>query len=215
MIINIARQPPRRDVQRHLGVVARPRRRGDRRHPDLRPRPARERRTTSSPRRRTTPGFSQQHVLVLRAAARLPADACTRSPASTPRRTSPRRRTTRRRPRRKGVWQSVFYSAIIGYIVLLAITFAAADPNAVNEGGGTVVRRLRERDDARAWVKSILIIAAGRPAVLRHELPDQRLAHDVRVQPRRRGPGLDGSGARSTHGTDPVQRRDLRARCSR
>ncbi len=25
----------------------------------------------------------------------------------------------------KGVWRSVFYSAIIGYIVLLAITFAA------------------------------------------------------------------------------------------
>ena len=25
----------------------------------------------------------------------------------------------------RGVWQSVFYSAVIGYIVLLAITFAA------------------------------------------------------------------------------------------
>ena len=43
--------------------------------------------------------------------------------------------------RRSGVWQSVFYSAVIGYVVLLAITFAAADPAAVNEGGGTVVLR--------------------------------------------------------------------------
>ncbi|MDX6655592.1 MAG: hypothetical protein QOH62_385, partial [Solirubrobacteraceae bacterium] len=31
----------------------------------------------------------------------------------------------------KGVWRSVFYSAVIGYIVLLAITFAAADPTKV------------------------------------------------------------------------------------
>ena len=30
----------------------------------------------------------------------------------------------------KGVWRSVAYSAIIGYLVLLAITFAAADPEA-------------------------------------------------------------------------------------
>ena len=36
----------------------------------------------------------------------------------------------------KGVWRSVFWSAVIGYIVLLAITFAAADPAAVTEGGG-------------------------------------------------------------------------------
>ncbi len=37
----------------------------------------------------------------------------------------------------RGVWQSIFYSAIIGWIVLLAITFAATDVNAINEGGGT------------------------------------------------------------------------------
>ena len=32
----------------------------------------------------------------------------------------------------KGVWQSVFYSAIIGWFVLLAITFAATDTKAVD-----------------------------------------------------------------------------------
>ena len=37
----------------------------------------------------------------------------------------------------KGVWRSVFYSALIGWIVLLAITFAATDPAAVTKAGGT------------------------------------------------------------------------------
>jgi amino acid transporter len=36
----------------------------------------------------------------------------------------------------QGVWRSIFYSALIGWIVLLAITFAAADSAAVTEGGG-------------------------------------------------------------------------------
>ena len=36
----------------------------------------------------------------------------------------------------KGVWRSIFYSALIGWFVLLAITFAATDVAAVNEGGG-------------------------------------------------------------------------------
>jgi amino acid transporter len=37
----------------------------------------------------------------------------------------------------KGVWRSIFYSALIGWFVLLAITFAATDVAAVNEGGGS------------------------------------------------------------------------------
>ncbi len=36
----------------------------------------------------------------------------------------------------KGVWRSVFYSAVIGWIVLLAITFAATDVDAINEALG-------------------------------------------------------------------------------
>ena len=36
----------------------------------------------------------------------------------------------------KGVWRSVFYSALIGWFVLLALTFAATDTTAVNDGGG-------------------------------------------------------------------------------
>jgi amino acid transporter len=39
----------------------------------------------------------------------------------------------------KGVWRSVFYSAVIGWIVLLAITFAATNPAAVTKGGGSAL----------------------------------------------------------------------------
>src|SRR6185312_11916098 len=36
----------------------------------------------------------------------------------------------------KGVWRSVFYSALIGWVLLLAITFAATDVNAINDAAG-------------------------------------------------------------------------------
>src|SRR5918911_5172432 len=36
----------------------------------------------------------------------------------------------------RGIWQSVFYSAIIGWFVLLAITFAATDVAAVDDAAG-------------------------------------------------------------------------------
>jgi amino acid transporter len=36
----------------------------------------------------------------------------------------------------KGVWRSVFYSALIGWVLLLALTFAATDTAAITEGGG-------------------------------------------------------------------------------
>jgi amino acid transporter len=58
----------------------------------------------------------------------------------------------------KGVWRSVFYSALIGYVVLLAITFAAADSNAVNKGGGTVFA-VFESAMGTGWVKFVLLIA--------------------------------------------------------
>src|SRR3954469_21505878 len=57
----------------------------------------------------------------------------------------------------KGIWRSVFYSAIAGYIVLLAITFAARDTKAVNAGGGTVFA-VFESAMSTSWTKMILII---------------------------------------------------------
>ena len=38
----------------------------------------------------------------------------------------------------QGVWRSVFFSAVIGWFVLLAFLFAATDVEAVNEAGGAV-----------------------------------------------------------------------------
>jgi amino acid transporter len=37
----------------------------------------------------------------------------------------------------KGVWRSVFWAGVVGWLVLLAITFAATDVGAVNDGGGS------------------------------------------------------------------------------
>ncbi len=38
----------------------------------------------------------------------------------------------------KGIWRSIFYSAIGGYALLLAFVFAVQDPDAVTKGGGSV-----------------------------------------------------------------------------
>ena len=55
------------------------------------------------------------------------------------RRPTCRRRPTRRpRPRRKGIWRSIFYSAVGGWILLLAFLFAVQDKDAITKGGGGV-----------------------------------------------------------------------------
>ena len=58
----------------------------------------------------------------------------------------------------KGVWRSVFYSAIIGYIVLLAITFAAPDAARSTRAAAPSSPCSRARCRT-AWVEMILIIA--------------------------------------------------------
>jgi amino acid transporter len=58
----------------------------------------------------------------------------------------------------RGVWRSVFYSAVIGYVVLLAITFAASDEKAVNDGGGAVFA-VFESAMSTGWAKTVLWIA--------------------------------------------------------
>src|SRR3954463_5931629 len=62
----------------------------------------------------------------------------------------------------KGVWRSIFYSAIIGWIVLLAITFAATKVGKINDGlgyGAGSVIAVFVSAMSTAWVKLILIIA--------------------------------------------------------
>jgi amino acid transporter len=58
----------------------------------------------------------------------------------------------------QGVWRSVFFSALIGWFVLLAFLFAANDVDAVNEGAGFVGTIFTSALDSWA-AKFILIIA--------------------------------------------------------
>jgi amino acid transporter len=61
----------------------------------------------------------------------------------------------------KGVWRSVFFSALIGWLVLLAFLFAANDVNAVNEAGGGVIAIFTSAMDSWAAKMVILIAVVG------------------------------------------------------
>jgi amino acid transporter len=58
----------------------------------------------------------------------------------------------------KGVWRSIFYSAVIGWILLLAITFLAANKDQVTAASGGSIPLL-EAAMSTAWVKLVLIIS--------------------------------------------------------
>jgi amino acid transporter len=60
----------------------------------------------------------------------------------------------------KGVWRSIFYSAIIGWIVLLAITFAVKNVGAANEAEGFAPSLLVEALGS-GWGKFVLIISTA------------------------------------------------------
>jgi amino acid transporter len=58
----------------------------------------------------------------------------------------------------KGVWKSIFYSAVIGWVVLLAITFAVTNVNGANEAEGFAPSLLVEALGS-GWGKFVLIIS--------------------------------------------------------
>jgi len=58
----------------------------------------------------------------------------------------------------KGVWRSIFYSALIGWFLLLAITFLAANPEQVTAASGGSIPLL-EAAMGTPWVKLVLIIS--------------------------------------------------------
>jgi amino acid transporter len=58
----------------------------------------------------------------------------------------------------RGIWQSVFYSVIIGWFVLLAITFAAADVKAVNDGGGGSIAIFTSAMGS-GWAEFVILIS--------------------------------------------------------
>jgi amino acid transporter len=58
----------------------------------------------------------------------------------------------------QGVWRSVFFSALIGWLVLLAFLFAATDVGAVNDGAGFVGAIFTSALDS--WAAKLVIIIA-------------------------------------------------------
>ena len=58
----------------------------------------------------------------------------------------------------KGVWRSIFYSAVIGWFLLLAVTFAASNVKAVDDGGGTAIAIFESALTSSA-AKAVIFIA--------------------------------------------------------
>jgi amino acid transporter len=61
----------------------------------------------------------------------------------------------------RGVWRSVFYSALIGWLVLLALLFAASDVKAVNDGGGGSIPIIESALSSAAAKLVLLICTVG------------------------------------------------------
>jgi amino acid transporter len=57
----------------------------------------------------------------------------------------------------RGLWTSVFWAAVFGWLVLLALTFAASDVNAINEGGGTSIAVI-ESALTEGWAEVVLLV---------------------------------------------------------
>jgi amino acid transporter len=58
----------------------------------------------------------------------------------------------------QGVWRSVFWSALIGWLVLLAFLFAATDVTAVNDSGGAVFGIFNSALDP--WAAKLVVLIA-------------------------------------------------------
>ncbi|MFN8171326.1 MAG: amino acid permease [Candidatus Nanopelagicales bacterium] len=61
----------------------------------------------------------------------------------------------------KGIWRSIFYSAIGGWILLLAFLFAVQDPDGVTAGGGGVAVIFQQALDPKVAGFVLLISAIG------------------------------------------------------
>jgi amino acid transporter len=58
----------------------------------------------------------------------------------------------------RGLWQSVFYAALFGWFVLLAITFAATDTKAINDAGGTSISVFTTAMSS-GWAELVILIS--------------------------------------------------------
>ena len=86
----------------------------------------------------------------------------------------------------KGIWRSIFYSAVGGYILLLCVVFAIPDKakgqpdNALAGGGvaGIFVGALGSH-----WATFVLFISASAQFFCATSCMTSRLADDLRLQP--------------------------------
>lgn len=60
----------------------------------------------------------------------------------------------------RGIWQSIFYSAIGGWILLLSFLFAVQDADAVSKGGGAVAVIFAQAMSSK-WVAIVLLISTA------------------------------------------------------
>lgn len=58
----------------------------------------------------------------------------------------------------KGIWRSVFYSGVLGYVVLLAILFAAVDVEAINAGLGYSPSVFTSAMSS-GWAETVILVA--------------------------------------------------------
>ncbi len=58
----------------------------------------------------------------------------------------------------RGLWNSVFWAAVIGWFVLLAITFAASDVGAINKAGGTSISVFTSALSSK-WAEAVILIS--------------------------------------------------------
>jgi len=118
----------------------------------------------------------------------------------------------------KGIWRSILYSALGGYVLLLCVVFAvpntpdgAPDNAGVGGGGGGVhLRQLAGHELGHGGPVHLRLGAV----LLRHVVPHLSVPDGLRLQPRRRHPGLADLVGADRH-PGPRQRRDRRGRGGR
>ena len=86
----------------------------------------------------------------------------------------------------KGIWRSIFYSAIGGWLLLLAFLFAVQNEGDVTKGGGGVALIFAQALTSH-WGATVLLIVHGRPVLLHHGLHDELHPDALRLQPGRGG----------------------------
>ena len=82
----------------------------------------------------------------------------------------------------KGIWRSIFYSAIGGWILLLAFLFAVQDVDGVTKAGGGVVTIFTQALSTN-WATHGPGHLDDRAVLLHRRVHDQLHADAVRVQP--------------------------------